>query len=129
MKKGHNLQISVIRSKKQYQNYLKTVEELMESDPAPNSQAGKMLDTLAILIDAYEAEQGWEIPAVNDPVQVIKMRMEDLDLRQADLVKAIGDKTKVSRILNGSRKLTYTMVLPLSKLLRVPPEVLLGKAA
>jgi len=129
MKRNTDLQITAIRSKRQYHEYLKKVDALMESDPSLNSRGGKMLETLAILIEAYEAEQGWEIPAVNDPVPIIKMRMEDLGLRQVDLVKAIGDKTKVSRILNRSRKLTYTMVLRLSKLLRVPPEFLLERAA
>ena len=129
MKRNTLLQITAIRSKRAYHAYLKKVDALMGSDPSPNSRAGKMLETLAILIEAYETEQSWEIPAINDPVQIIKMRMEDLGLRQVDLVKAIGDKTKVSRILNRSRKLTYTMVLPLSELLRVPPECLLEKAA
>lgn len=129
MKKYANLEIRVISSRKQYERYLSVVEELMDEDPAPNSKTGKILETLAILIEAYEATKGWQIPSVNDPVALIKGRMEDLDLRQADLAKVIGDKTKVSRILNGSRKLTTAMILPLSRLLRVPPEVLLDNAA
>jgi HTH-type transcriptional regulator/antitoxin HigA len=129
MKKLKNFEISAVRSRKQYKDYLNKVSLLMDNDPSPNSQEGKLLETLVILIEAYEAQQGWEIPTVNDPIKVIRMRMEDLGLRQSDLIKAIGDKTKVSRILNRSRKLTYTMILPLSQVLRIPPEFLLEKAA
>jgi len=117
--------ISVVRSKKQYQEYLDWIDSLMDDDPSPNSENGKLLETLAILVEDYEEKQGWSIPAPGDPVEVIKIRMDKLGLKQSDLVSAIGDKTVVSRILNGSRKLTYSMITPLSKLLRVPPELLL----
>lgn len=121
-------EIRVIRSKKQYQEYLDKIDALMDIDPSPNSEDGQLLETLAILVEDYEEKQGWSIPTPNDPVEIIKIRMENLGLRQADLASALGDKTVVSRILNGSRKLTYSMITPLSKLLRIPPELLLEKA-
>lgn len=121
-------EIRVIRSKKQYQEYLDKIDALMDTDPSPHSDDGRLLETLAILVEDYEEKQGWNIPTPNDPVEIIKIRMENLGLRQADLVSAVGDKTVVSRILNGSRKLTYSMITPLSKLLRIPPELLLEKA-
>ena len=117
--------IRVIRSKKQHQEYLDKIDKLMDIDPSLNSVEGQLLETLTILVEDYERRQGWELPAPKNPVEVIKIRMNDLDLKQSDLVSVIGDKTVVSRILNGSRKLTYSMVNPLSKLLGVPPEFLL----
>ncbi len=119
--------VKVIRSKSQYLSYLKKADELMDEDPAPNSPEGQLLETLTILIEDYERKQGWEIPSPGSPVEVIKSRMAALSLRQADLVDVIGDKTVVSRILKGSRKLTYAMITPLSNLLKVPPEFLLEK--
>lgn len=122
-------EIRVIRSKKQYQEYLDRIDALMDIDPSPNSDDGQLLETLVILVEDYEEKQGWNIPTPHDPVAIIKIRMENLGLRQADLVSAVGDKTVVSRILNGSRKLTYSMIAPLSKLLRIPPELLLEKVS
>lgn len=119
------LEIKAIRNEKQYQRYLEEVDALMSLDPAPESPEGEMLETLVILIEAYEQKQGWDIPLPNDPVEVIKMRMEDLGLNQADLIPAMGDKTVVSRVLKGSRKLTYAMIAPLSNMLRIPAELLL----
>jgi HTH-type transcriptional regulator/antitoxin HigA len=85
------------------------------------------LETLTVLIEDYEKKQGWEIPQSVNPIEVIKNRMDALNLKQTDLAEIMGDKTIVSRILNGSRKLTYLMIMPLSNLLRVPPEFLLEK--
>lgn len=50
---NRNMQIRAIRSRKQYQDYLAIAEELMEIDPTANSEEGKLLETLVILIDAY----------------------------------------------------------------------------
>jgi len=123
-----NIEIRAIKSKKQYDQYLQVIDGLMDNDPSPNSTEGKLLETLAILVEDYERKQGWEIPMPSDPIKVIKLRMADLNLNQADLTEAIGDKTVVSRILSGSRKLTYSMVKPLSDLLKIPAELLLEKA-
>lgn len=121
-------EIRAIRTKKQYQEYLKRIDLLMDTDPSPSSPEGQLLETLAILVEDYEENQGWDIPAPDNPVEIIKIRMDNLGLKQSDLVSAMGDKTVVSRILNGSRKLTYAMVTPLSRLLKVPPELLLEKS-
>ncbi len=120
-------EVKAIRSKSQYLQYLKEVDELMDLDPSGNSPEGQMLETLTILIEDYERKQGWEIPMPDSPIEVIRTRMEALSLKQTDLAEVIGDKTVVSRILKGSRKLTYSMITPLSNLLRVPPEFLLEK--
>lgn len=120
-------EIRAIRTKKQYQNYMDRIDTLMDEDPSPSTENGQLLETLTILVEDYEEKQRWNIPAPGDPVEIIKIRMDSLGLKQADLVSAIGDKTVVSRILNGSRKLTYSMVAPLSRLLKVPPELLLEK--
>ena len=124
----NNVEIRAIKSKKQYDQYLRVIDGLMDIDPSPNSEEGKLLETLTILVEDYERKQGWEIPMPADPIKVIKLRMADLNLNQADLTEAIGDKTVVSRILSGSRKLTYSMVKPLSDLLKIPAELLLEKA-
>jgi HTH-type transcriptional regulator/antitoxin HigA len=122
------IEIRAIRSQKQYQEYLAEIDMLMNADPSPKSAEGKVLETLTLLVEDYEKKKGWEIPIPENPVQLIVTRMEHLGLKQSDLVSAVGDKTVVSRILSGSRKLTYSMINPLSKLLKVPPELLLERS-
>jgi len=122
-----SVEIRAIKSKKQYDQYLRIIDQLMDTDPSQSSKEGQLLETLAILVEDYESNQGWNIPMPESPVDVIKSRMMELGLKQTDLAKAIGDKTVVSRILSGSRKLTYSMVKPLSDLLKVPAEFLLER--
>lgn len=89
-------EIRVIRSMKQYNEYLNEIDTLMDKDPSPNTDDGQILETLTILVEDFEKKKGWEIPVPENPVEVIKIRMDDLGLKQADLVKAVGDKTVVS---------------------------------
>lgn len=117
--------IRAIKTKKQYREYLDEVNHLMNLDPDPESQEGELLETLVILIEEYESRLGLDLPGVNDPIFIIKKRMEDLDLKQKDLIQAMGDKSVVSRVLKGERKLTYEMLIPLSKVLKIPVELLL----
>jgi HTH-type transcriptional regulator / antitoxin HigA len=124
----NTLEISAIRSEVQYKRYLVEVDKLMDNDPVLSSEDGKLLDTLVILIEAYERKKGWELPSPENPLEVIKTRMEDLGLKQTDLIEAMGDKSVVSKILSGTRKLTYSMIAPLSQLLKVPAELLLEKS-
>ncbi len=123
----NDLEISVVRTESHYKSYLAKVDQLMEEDPLPNSVEGKLMETLVILVEAYEKKKGWELPMAKSPIHIIKTRMDDLGLKQSDLIKAMGDKSVVSKVLSGTRKLTYSMVAPLSELLRVPPELLLEK--
>lgn len=48
-----------IDSEEDYQAALSRVEELMDLDPEFESVEGEELERLAIIIEAYEAQQGW----------------------------------------------------------------------
>ena len=49
--------------------------------------------------------------------------MSNRNLKQADLVPAIGSKGHVSEILNGNRDLSKTHIQKLSEFFHVSPEV------
>jgi HTH-type transcriptional regulator/antitoxin HigA len=85
---------------------------------------GDECEILTALIEHYEA-RNYPDPFL-DPVAVIKVRMEELALKRKDLVDAIGSETGVSLILSGKRPLTLRMIRNLSKLLKVPPGLLIG---
>lgn len=122
-----DLEPRVIRNENQYLNYLSIVNQLMDSDPEPESAEGGLLETLVILIEDYERKKGYELPESLTPVEVIKIRMKDLGLKQIDMVPVIGDKSTVSKILHQKRSLTYDMVRKLSQKLKVPADLLIEK--
>jgi len=79
---------------------------------------------LVILVEAYE-QRHYKIEPP-DPVEAIKFRMEQLGLKPSDLAKILGDRSRVSEILNKKRKLTVDMMRSLRKRLAIPAESLLA---
>ena len=63
---------------------------------------------------------------VSDPIEAIKIRMEEMHLKQVDLVDEIGGKSRVSEILNRKRKLTVEMIRNLNTRLNLSPGLLIN---
>ena len=59
-----------------------------------------------------------------DPVEMIKIRMEDFGYNASDLAKEYGDRGTVSKVLNYKQALSLTMIRKFSRLLRIPVEAL-----
>ncbi len=81
-------------------------------------------DILALVIDEFE-NKNYQIEAP-DPIEAIKIRMEEMQLKQIDLVEAIGGKSRVSEILNRKRKLTVEMIRNLTTRLKLSPTALIS---
>ena len=79
------------------------------------------LERLEIIFDAKRGtEEGDELE-----ILAIKFRMEQLGLKQKDLVEMVGFKSRVSEIMNRKRKLTLDMIRKLNANLHIPTEVLI----
>lgn len=78
---------------------------------------------LAFLINGYEQKK-WSLPEA-DPVELIKIRMEEFDFKPADLAKEYGDKGTISKVLNYKQPLSLNMIRLFSKILRIPSNLLL----
>jgi HTH-type transcriptional regulator / antitoxin HigA len=117
--------IKIIKSNSDYEAALKLIEELMASDPAPDSDAGEKLALLATLIEDYETKVLPE--TLPTPVEAIRFRMEQQDLKPIDLVPYLGSRSKVSEILSGKRQLTLEMIRALESGLGIPAKVLIQK--
>lgn len=117
--------IKVIKTEKDYEEALKLVEMLMNGDPDPDSEAGEQLNLLSALIQDYETRV---VPqTLPNPIDAIKFRMEQADLKPADLIPYIGSRSRVSEILSGKRQLTLEMVRALEAGLGIPAKVLIKK--
>lgn len=115
--------IKVIKTEQDYQEALKLVEGLIGRDPDPESSEGEQLNLLSTLIQDYESKA---FPAtLPNPVEAIKFRMEQADLKPADLIPYLGSRSRVSEILSGKRPLTLDMVRALSEGLGIPAKVLI----
>lgn len=103
-----------------YEEALTHVESLM--DAKPGSKQADELELWALLIEQYEKEQY----PINDPdpIEAIRFRMDQLGLNQKDLENFIGQKSKVSEVLNRKRPLSLSMIRSLNSRLGIPAAVL-----
>jgi HTH-type transcriptional regulator / antitoxin HigA len=110
----------LINTRKDYEKATERFEEI--NDAPKNSPEHKEMLLLALLINQYEVKK-WDLPEV-DPIEMIKIRMEDFGYSASDLAKAYGDKGTVSKVLNYKQALSLTMIRKFSKLLRIPTDAL-----
>lgn len=116
------MKLKPIKSEQDYRNALKRLELIF--DAPTDSTEGDEAEILSLLIENYENEH-YPIDAP-DPIEAIKIRMEELNLRQKDLVGIIGGKSRVSEILNRKKRLTIDMVRELEKILNISASVLVN---
>jgi HTH-type transcriptional regulator / antitoxin HigA len=73
----------------------------------PNTHEGEKLQVALLLIKQYE-DAHYPIP-VPDPIEVIKLKMHELGLKNKDLVGEVGSKGYVSALLNKRKPLTLEL--------------------
>lgn len=119
------MDIKPIRNRRDYEAALRSIETLMTAKRG--TPEGDTLDVLTTLVEAYEAKQfPLDLP---DPVEAIRLVMEQRNLTAKDLVPYIGRANRVYEILNHKRPLTMEMAWKLHKGLGIPAESLIKQAA
>lgn len=115
------MNIRPIKTEADYQVTLTRLDKIF--DAKIGTKESDEADILALLIDNYENTYYFiEAP---DPIEAIKIRMKELQLKQVDLVPEIGGKSSVSEVLNRKRKLTIDMVRILAEKLSLSAELLI----
>ena len=115
------MQLKPIKTDAEYRAALKRLEEVF--DAKPGTAEGDELEILGLLVEDYENKH-YPIEAP-DPIEAIKIRMEEMNLKQADLIPDIGGKSRVPEILNRKRKLTVGMIRRLSERLNLSADLLI----
>ena len=111
----------VIKTTVEHERALARIEELFTAKPG--TPDGDELELLLLLVETYEAK---EFPIdLPDPIEAIRFRMQQANLKQKDLIPIFGSKSKVSEVLNGKRELSLSMIRKLASELGIPTEVLL----
>ena len=118
--------IKVIKTEQDYKEALALAEELISYDPQPDSEKGEQLSLLSTLIQDYESRAFPE--TLPEPIEAIKFRMEQNNLKPVDLIPYLRSRSRVSEILSGKRQLTIEMIRALSEGLGIPAKVLIQKS-
>jgi len=114
------MNIKPIRTEKDYDKALKRLEKIFDS--SSKSKEGDEAEILSLLIENYE-NQYYPISAP-DPIEAIKIRMEEMNIKQKDLVGVIGGKSRVSEVLNKKKRLTVDMIRKLEEMLHLSASIL-----
>lgn len=115
---------AIIKNEEMHEKALAYVESLMDAEPGSKQEAE--LELWALLIEQYEKEH---YPISDpDPIEAIRFRMDQLGLRQKDLENYIGQKSKVSEVMNHKRPLSLPMIRSLSAHLGIPAAVLVRES-
>ena len=115
------MDIKPIKTDADYRAALKEIGMLMTAEP--DTPEGEKLDVLVTLVEAYEQKHyPLDLP---DPVEAIKLEMEQKGLTVKDLEPMIGKSNRVYEVLNHKRSLTLKMIWRLHEQLGIPAESLI----
>ena len=115
---------TIISTEEEYERALERLEVIFDS--TPNDPTFKEAELLAMLIENYKLESEPAFPDP-DPIEVIKFKMEQNNMRNKDLAEIVGGKSKASEILNKKRRLTLKMIRQINKILGIPAEMLINE--
>ena len=115
------MEIKPIKTEQDYHASLAILNELF--DAPIGTKESDHADILALIVDEYEKKH-FPIEAP-DPIEAIKIRMEEMHLKQKDLAPVFGGNNRVSEVLNKKRKLTVEMIRNLTLKLNLSPNLLI----
>lgn len=115
------MDIKLLKTEQDYRNALNRLDVIF--DAPVDSIEGDEAEILSLLIENYENKY-YPIDAP-DPVEAIKIRMEEMNLKQKDLVGILGGKSAVSEVLNKKKKLTLDMIRALEIKLHISASLLI----
>jgi len=114
------MNIKPIKTEEDNREALARISEIF--DAKPNTPEGDELDVLTTLVEVFE-DAHYPI-APPDPIEAIKFRMEQQGLEDKDLVPFLGQRSRVTEILNRQRRLSISMIRKLHEGLRIPLDIL-----
>lgn len=120
------MKTKIIKTEQEYNEACERIYNLINSTEKsidPGSKEGEEIELLSLLVEKYE-QDNYPIEAPN-PVEAIKFRLEQMNLKQKDVAPLFGGKTRVSEVLHGKRPLTLKMIILLNRYLGIPLESLI----
>ena len=116
------MDVKLIKTEDEYNEALSRIDELF--DVTSESKEFDEAELLIALVELYE-QQHYKIESP-DPIEAIKFRMEQMEVKRIDMTKYFGTRGRVSEILNRKRELTLAMIKKLHKEFGIPAESLLA---
>ena len=116
------VKLSTIQSARHYRAMIDFMNRLIDSiGDRENHPLIGLLDIVTIFVRDYEAHN-FKFPDA-PPASILRLLMEQHDMRQTDLAKIFGSQSNVSEVLNGKREINARQARVLGKRFGVSPAV------
>ena len=113
-----------IKSEEEYDTVMEWIDQQFDQQVKPNTPDGDILQVVLLLVKSYEDEH-FSVPAP-DPIEAIRLKMEEKGVRNKDFVGKLGSKSYISAVLNRRKPLTLEMAKFFHKELGIPASILLA---
>ena len=113
---------TVIRNEEEYDIMIANIDELISRpDESLSPEEDRLLETMSILVEAYEDEH-YPIPEAS-PTDILKFFMEDREIKQSDLLPVFGSSGITSEVVNGKRSISKAQARKLAEFFKVSVEL------
>ena len=109
----------VIKTKADYNKAIKRTMQIFQAEEY--TLEADELDLLLVLVKDYE-DKHIKLPKI-DPIDIIKLKMEERGMKARDLEPLVGSKGHVSSILSGRRELTLKIAQKLKNYFQLPADI------
>ena len=114
--------VKAIATEAEYDTLVAEVGRLMEKGEAHlSAEESALLETLAILIEAYDARRDQLAPAA--PNETLASLLEASGRAPRDLLPVFGTRGRVSEVLSGKRAISKLQAKKLAALFRVGADL------
>jgi HTH-type transcriptional regulator/antitoxin HigA len=120
------MKTKILKTAQEYNEACKRIYTLInnkENAIEGDSPEGEEIELLSLLVEKYEQEH-YPVEPPN-PIEAIRFRMEQMNLKQVDVAPLFGGRTRVSEVLHGKRPLSLKMITLLNRYLGIPLESLI----
>ena len=118
------MKLKPIKTNKEYHSWMDWVDTQFDKKVKPGTSEGEKLQVALMLIKDYE-DRHFPIP-LPDPIEAVKIKMDERGLKNKDLVGKLGSKSYVSAILNKKKPMTLEIAKIFHKELGIAAETLLA---
>ena len=113
---------TVIRNEEEYDIMILNIDELMSRpEESLSPEEDRLLETMAILVEAYE-EVHYPIPEAS-ATDILNFFMEDRGIKQSDLLPVFGSSGITSKVVNGKRSISKAQARKLADYFKVSVEL------
>ncbi|MCB8876740.1 helix-turn-helix domain-containing protein [Acidisoma silvae] len=119
------MDIRPIRTETDYEWALQEIGPYFEREPQPGTSEADRFDILATLIESYERQ--YHAIETAEPVDVVRLYMEQNSLTQSDLAAVLGSRSRASEFLAGRRDLSLARIDAIRTAWGIPADLLIRR--